>query len=129
DRLGRLAVQVEEFGHREASGEVGRPGRRPVDAQIVYRLTFSVSRTLTGKRIWSPMLLVTGATGHVGRELVRELDARGAAFRVLVRDPARAVGLPERAERVVGDLDQPTTLAAAMDGVERLFLLVPGIGL
>ena len=75
------------------------------------------------------MLLVTGATGHVGRELVRELDARGAAFRVLVRDPARAVGLPERAERVVGDLDQPTTLAAAMDGVERLFLLVPGTGM
>ncbi|HEY7276974.1 MAG TPA: NAD(P)H-binding protein [Trebonia sp.] len=75
------------------------------------------------------MLLVTGATGHVGRELVRELDARGAAFRVLVRDPARAVGLPERAKRVVGDLDRPSTLAAAMDGVERLFLLVPGIGL
>jgi len=75
------------------------------------------------------MLLVTGATGHVGRELVRELDARGAAFRVLVRDPARAVGLPERAERVVGDLDRQATLAAAMDGVERLFLLVPGIGL
>src|SRR6185437_6538035 len=39
------------------------------------------------------MLLVTGATGHVGRELVRELDARGAAFRVLVRDPARAAGV------------------------------------
>jgi uncharacterized protein YbjT (DUF2867 family) len=75
------------------------------------------------------MLLVTGATGHVGRELVRELDARGAAFRVLVRDPARAAGLPERAERVVGDLDRPATLAAAMDGVERLFLLVPGIGI
>ena len=75
------------------------------------------------------MLLVTGATGHVGRELVRELDARGAAFRVLVRDPARAAGLPDRAERVIGDLDRPATLAAAMDGVERLFLLVPGIGL
>ena len=75
------------------------------------------------------MLLVTGATGHVGRELARELDARGAAFRVLVRDPARAAGLPERAERVVGDLDTPTTLATAMDGVKRLFLLVPGIGI
>jgi len=75
------------------------------------------------------MLLVTGATGHVGRELVRELDARGAAFRVLVRDPARAAGLPDRAERVIGDLDRPATLAAAMDGVERLFLLVPGIGI
>jgi uncharacterized protein YbjT (DUF2867 family) len=75
------------------------------------------------------MLLVTGATGHVGRELARELDERGAAFRVLVRDPARAAGLPERAERVVGDLDTPATLATAMDGVERLFLLVPGIGI
>jgi uncharacterized protein YbjT (DUF2867 family) len=75
------------------------------------------------------MLLVTGATGHIGRELVRELDARGAALRVLVRDPARAADLPERAERVVGDLDEPPTLASALDGVERLFLLVPGTGI
>ena len=75
------------------------------------------------------MLLVTGATGHVGRELVRELDATGTAFRILVRDPARAVGLPERAERVIGDLDTPATLAPALDGVQQLFLLVPGIGI
>jgi uncharacterized protein YbjT (DUF2867 family) len=75
------------------------------------------------------MLLVTGATGHVGRELARELDARDASLRVLVRDPARAAGLPERAERVVGDLAAPLTLARALDGVERLFLLVPGIGI
>ena len=74
------------------------------------------------------MLLVTGATGHVGRELVRELDATGTAVRVLVRDPARAAGLPERAERVIGDLDTPATLAPALDGVKQLFLLVPGIG-
>jgi len=75
------------------------------------------------------MLLVTGATGHIGRELVRELDQRRAAFRILVRDAARAAGLPERAERVVGDLGTPTTLTAAFDGIERLFLLVPGIGI
>jgi uncharacterized protein YbjT (DUF2867 family) len=75
------------------------------------------------------MLLVTGATGHVGRELVRELDAKGTAVRILVRDPARAAGLPERAERVVGDLDQPAALAAACAGVQQLFLLVPGIGI
>jgi uncharacterized protein YbjT (DUF2867 family) len=75
------------------------------------------------------MLLVTGATGRVGRELVRELDARGAAVRVLVRDPIRAADLPERVERVVGDLDEPASLASAFAGVERLFLLVPGIGL
>jgi uncharacterized protein YbjT (DUF2867 family) len=75
------------------------------------------------------MLLITGATGHIGRELVRELDERGADIRVLVRDPARAADLPDRAERVVGDLDAPATLARAFDGAERLFLLVPGIGL
>jgi uncharacterized protein YbjT (DUF2867 family) len=75
------------------------------------------------------MLLVTGATGHVGRELVHELDAKGVEFRVLVRDSTRAAGLPERAERVVGDLGQPATLRPALDGVDTVFLLVPGIGL
>ncbi len=74
------------------------------------------------------MLLVTGATGHIGRELARELDTKGAKFRVLVRDPARAAGLPEHAERAIGDLGQPATLAPAFDGVDGLFLLVPGIG-
>ncbi|MEC3992699.1 NAD(P)H-binding protein [Actinacidiphila sp. DG2A-62] len=75
------------------------------------------------------MLLVTGATGHIGRELVGELDALGAPLRILVRDPARAAGLPESAERVVGDLGEPATLTAALDGVRSLFLLVPGTGL
>ncbi|HEY0815920.1 MAG TPA: NAD(P)H-binding protein [Pseudonocardia sp.] len=71
------------------------------------------------------MILVTGATGNVGRELTAALAERGAQVRLLVRDPARAVG---RAERVVADLDDPSTLPAAFDGVDRLFLLTPGIG-
>ncbi|MCO6003976.1 NAD(P)H-binding protein [Actinoallomurus purpureus] len=74
------------------------------------------------------MILVTGATGNVGRELVHELTAKDAEFRVLVRDPARAATLPGRAERVVADLDDPATLTPAFDGVDRLFLLTPGIG-
>ncbi|KAA2261943.1 NAD(P)H-binding protein [Solihabitans fulvus] len=74
------------------------------------------------------MILITGATGHIGRELSRELDDRAVPFRVLVRDPARATALPARAERVVGDLDDPATLAPALDGVDALFLLTPGIG-
>ncbi|MGW4379606.1 NAD(P)H-binding protein [Kitasatospora sp. NPDC004531] len=74
------------------------------------------------------MILITGATGNIGTELVRALDAAGAELRLLVRDPARAAELPARAERVVGDLDQPGTLARALDGVDRLFLLTPGIG-
>ncbi|MEV0402504.1 NAD(P)H-binding protein [Actinoallomurus sp. NPDC050550] len=75
------------------------------------------------------MILVTGATGNVGRELVRELAAIDAEFRILVRDPARAAALPGRAERVVADLDDPATLTSAFAGVDRLFLLTPGIGI
>jgi uncharacterized protein YbjT (DUF2867 family) len=75
------------------------------------------------------MLLVTGATGNVGRELVRALDAKGADIRILVRDPARATGLPERATRFVGDLGEPATLTAAFEGVDGVFLLTPGMGL
>ena len=74
------------------------------------------------------MILVTGATGNIGRELARELDAAGAPFRVLVRDPARAARLPAGAERVRGDLDDPATLAPAFASADRLFLLTPGIG-
>ena len=67
------------------------------------------------------MILVTGATGNIGRELARELDKMGAEFRVLVRDPARAA-------RVVGDFGKPATLRPAFEGVDKLFLLTPGIG-
>jgi uncharacterized protein YbjT (DUF2867 family) len=74
------------------------------------------------------MLLVTGATGNVGRELVRELDAAFVPFRVLARDPGRAAALPAGAERVRADLDDPATLAPAFAGADRLFLLTPGIG-
>ena len=74
------------------------------------------------------MLLVTGATGKVGRALVHELAARDAKLRVLVRDPARAADLPTSASRVVADLDRPATLAPAFAGVDRVFLLTPGIG-
>lgn len=74
------------------------------------------------------MLLVTGATGNIGRELTRELDGTGVGFRVLVRDPARAAALPASAGRVPGDLDDPATLAPAFAGADKLFLLTPGIG-
>jgi uncharacterized protein YbjT (DUF2867 family) len=74
------------------------------------------------------MILVTGATGNIGRELVNVLDDAGAEIRILVRDPARAVALPAAAHRVVGDLDRPSTLEPAFAGVEKLFLLTQGIG-
>jgi uncharacterized protein YbjT (DUF2867 family) len=68
------------------------------------------------------MILVTGATGHVGGELVRALLDRGAPVRALARGDGGPVA---GAERVVGDLDHPASLAPALDGVTGIFLL-PG---
>lgn len=70
------------------------------------------------------MILVTGATGTVGREVVRQLSGRGVPVRAMVRDRSRAEGpaLPG-VELVEGDFDHPESLAAACGGVERAFLL------
>ncbi|MEV0391145.1 NAD(P)H-binding protein [Nonomuraea sp. NPDC050643] len=66
------------------------------------------------------MILVTGATGNVGGEVVRALVRAGEPARALVREPA---DLP--VEQAVGDLDHPGSLTAALDGVRGVFLL-PG---
>jgi (4-alkanoyl-5-oxo-2,5-dihydrofuran-3-yl)methyl phosphate reductase len=71
------------------------------------------------------MILVTGATGTVGRQLVAELVAGGVGVRALSRTPEQA-GLPARVEVVAGDLGRPETLGAALEGVERVFLLSGG---
>ena len=70
------------------------------------------------------MILVTGATGTIGSEVLRRLAAAGGRPRALVRDPqiARA-RLGNAVEHVVGDLDRPETLEAALAGVDRVFLL------
>lgn len=67
-------------------------------------------------------ILVTGATGKVGREVVAGLLERGVDFRVLARDPENA-NLPDGVEVVRGDLKDPDTLEAGLEGVEVVFLL------
>lgn len=67
------------------------------------------------------MILVTGSTGNVGRNIVRELLATGEKVRALTRDPAGS-GLPAEAEVVRGDFTEPDTLLEALDGVQRAFL-------
>ncbi|WP_410596301.1 NAD(P)H-binding protein [Amycolatopsis sp. lyj-23] len=67
------------------------------------------------------MFLVTGATGNVGAEVTAALAAAGAPVRALVRRPD--VVVPEGAEAVVGDLDDPGSLTDALKGVEGVFLL------
>jgi len=72
------------------------------------------------------MILITGATGNNGQELVRQLTAMGQRVRAFVRNPAEAARLKgPNIELAVGDFDQPETLDAALQGVEKAFLLTP----
>lgn len=67
-------------------------------------------------------ILVTGATGTIGRHVVDNLARRGADVRALVRDPAKA-GLPAGLHVVQGDLLDIDALRNAFSGVSTLFLL------
>src|SRR3990170_32540 len=66
-------------------------------------------------------ILVTGATGHVGRQVVAQLVAAGAPVRALTRNPATAA-FPAGVEVVRGDLLDPESLEPALTGVDRLYL-------
>jgi uncharacterized protein YbjT (DUF2867 family) len=80
------------------------------------------STTRNGTTRQDPVL-VTGATGSVGRHVVAELRRRGAPVRALVRDRARAADvLGPDVELAVGDFADPASLRAALPGVERVYL-------
>ncbi len=67
-------------------------------------------------------ILVTGATGTVGRQVVSQLLATDARVRALTRDPGSA-NLPDGVEVRRGDLTVPETLDACLDGVDVVFLV------
>ena len=71
------------------------------------------------------MILVTGATGSNGTELLKLLSARGVPARAMVRstDKAGAVAKLPGVEIVAGDFDDDASLDRALHGVERAFLL------
>ncbi|MBB5935820.1 NAD(P)H-binding protein [Streptomyces zagrosensis] len=66
-------------------------------------------------------ILVTGATGNVGRHVVEQLLGKGHRVRALSRTPQLAT-LPAEVEVVGGDLTKPETLGAAFDGVSGVHL-------
>lgn len=68
------------------------------------------------------MILVAGATGNVGSELVRALASAGEPVRALSRNPGQSAALPG-VEPVGGDLNEPETLRGALTGVRGVYLL------
>jgi len=73
-------------------------------------------------------VLVTGGTGRVGSELVGALQKKGASVRVLTRDRDKdAKTAPVGAEVAVGDLLNPESVRSALNGVDKMFLLVGNV--
>src|SRR5689334_2718073 len=72
------------------------------------------------------MILITGATGTCGPEIVRDTLARGAPVRVLARNREKAAQvLGDSVEIVTGDFTDPKSIDAALAGIERALLLTP----
>ncbi|MBE3007754.1 NAD(P)H-binding protein [Microbispora sp. NEAU-D428] len=69
-------------------------------------------------------ILVTGATGNVGREVVTQLVSAGVPVRAFVRD-ALTTRMPEGVEIAAGDLSEPETLERALNGITTVFLVWP----
>jgi len=74
------------------------------------------------------MIVVTGATGNVGRPLVEALAAAGHAVTAVSRGASSPLPSRDGVRPVVADLCEPETLKPAFEGAEELFLLVSGAG-
>lgn len=73
----------------------------------------------------SPKILITGATGNIGKELIKLLSGNGISFRAMVRSAEKAQQLASLPgiELVEGDFNHLESLKNALQGVEKAFLL------
>jgi uncharacterized protein YbjT (DUF2867 family) len=69
-------------------------------------------------------VFVVGATGRVGTEVVKALLLRGAGVRAFTRKQPTPGAVPDAVEIALGDLSDPVSVAEAMRGVDKLFLLI-----
>jgi uncharacterized protein YbjT (DUF2867 family) len=71
------------------------------------------------------MILITGASGNVGREVVKQALAVGLKIRATFQSAAVAAQAPAGLQGVIMDYSQPETVRAALQGVEKIFLVGP----
>lgn len=69
------------------------------------------------------MILVTGASGSVGKEVLRAVSRGGAKYRAMYRSGEEAAKAPAGTETVIADFGKPDTLAKALLGVDSVYLV------
>jgi uncharacterized protein YbjT (DUF2867 family) len=71
------------------------------------------------------MILITGASGNVGREVLKQIVETGARVRAAFQSVSKAATAPSGAEIITMDYNQPQTLRAALKGIDKVFLVGP----
>ncbi len=71
------------------------------------------------------MILITGASGNVGREVLKQIASTGKKIRAAFQSAEKAAAAPAGVETVLMDFSQPESVVAAFAGIERLFLVGP----
>src|ERR1700751_217940 len=71
------------------------------------------------------MILITGASGNVGKEVLKQVPKSGTRVRAAFQSAGKAASAPSGVEVVIMDYNQPETVAAAVKGVDHVFLVGP----
>src|SRR5438445_13155809 len=71
------------------------------------------------------MILVTGASGNVGKEVLKQMAHIGVQVRATFQSPSSVASAPSGVEIAIMDYNKPETIRAALQGVERVFLVGP----
>jgi uncharacterized protein YbjT (DUF2867 family) len=71
------------------------------------------------------MILITGASGNVGREVLKQIAATGESVRAAFQSVGQAAIAPSGVDIVTMDYNQPETLQKALEGIDRVFLVGP----
>lgn len=71
------------------------------------------------------MILITGASGNVGREVLKQISQARQQVRAAYRSPQKAVDAPDSVEAVIVDFNRPETLRTALAGIDSVFLVGP----